>query len=391
VGELLLWALREPLSADDMPPLRPSIAPRLIEAAARHGVSALLHDALATAGALGHLGRSQHEVLSRQRAHVAAQHLRVSTDLAALARALDAAGIAWAVMKGPAVAALGYQFPTARWFADLDVLVGASDFGRAIDVLCEEGACLVDVNWDLQLEMQRSEATLALAFGTALDLHWHPVNDRAARATTRLDVAAVLSRRRLIAASTVTDLPVLGPTDNMLLVALHAAVSGGHRLTWMKDLECLCLRDPPDWDLLVRRASAAQVGLPVGLMLRRAARLLGAKVPPNALSSLVGDRPWARLAARGERLATPVSLGRCSRTGMGIVSSLRGSPAASAAALAKTQCQHLTSTVLAQRDRVERDNGKDCMAAPARNPLWSPAGGPASRARYLATIKTSTR
>ena len=177
VGELLLWALREPLGAADMPPLTEAIAEPLLQAALQHGIAAQLHEALLQAGELDRLGRPVREGLTRLRLSTTAQHLLVSADLSVVARALDTAGIAWAVMKGPALAALGYADPTLRWFSDLDVLVGPRDFGAAIDALAANGTTLLDLNWELQLSLWRSEASLRLPAGTMLDLHWHPVND----------------------------------------------------------------------------------------------------------------------------------------------------------------------------------------------------------------------
>ncbi|MGH9105250.1 MAG: nucleotidyltransferase domain-containing protein [Acidimicrobiales bacterium] len=383
VGELLLWALQGSPDRESMPALRPAASIPLVEVAHRHGIAAIVHDALARAGALGALGPPARLGLSDLRLQCAAQHLRLSAELAALSATLDGAGIAWAIMKGPAVAALGYAEPNQRYFVDLDILVPASKLGPAIDVICQAGATLLDVNWELQAELGRSEVGLMLPLGTPLDLHWHPVNDRSARATTSLDVGAMLARRRMAAIGG-AQRPVLDPADNVLLVALHAALSSGYRLTWSKDLQCLARRHPPDWDLLVERAAEAGAALPVGLMLRRAVRLLGAPVPPGAIAALLGGEPGASLLRWGESLATPTALARGTHTGRLLVSSLRASWPASAGALVKAAQGYLIATLQAKGATL--GHGQRPSPAQVANPLRTPAGGSLARARYLAAI-----
>jgi hypothetical protein len=106
----------------------------------------------------------------------------------------------------------------------------------------------------------------------------------------------------------------LDPTDTLIHLCLHAAISGGDRLVWVKDIERAVAVRPPDWDELVSRCARWSVGAPVGLMLARAAAFLGAEVPGTALRTLLGrgtsvvigvvDRlfPWPRALGR---LASP--------------------------------------------------------------------------------------
>jgi putative nucleotidyltransferase-like protein len=385
VGELLLWALDDPPDSGYSPQISPGSGDELIEAAKRHGVVALVHDTLKASGVIGQFDPSTRKSLSTSRLRATAEHLRVSAELASLAQALDSSDIPWAVLKGPAVAWLGYPSPTARWFCDLDVLVGAEDFGRAIDMICEAGARLVDLNWDLQLRLLRSEASLLLPFRTALDLHWHPVNNAAARAQTNFDVPAMLSRRRFIPAMRGV-IPVLDAADNMLTVALHGALSGGHRLTWLKDLQCLARRDPPEWELLARRSATAHVGVPVAVMLRRSTRLLHADVPPSTIARLIGGHSWANLCLLAEQLAQPSSFARGTGTGTTLMSSLRDSPTETALALTRAQQRHLTATLQERGAKLIRRNSMDRRSALASSPLWKPSGGPVARARYLAAI-----
>jgi len=394
VGELLLWALREPEISGEMPPLLPGVDTALVNAAAEHGVVGLLHARLGQCGALDTLGAPARDFLQRLRIDITAQHLRAHCELQALAATLAASGIGWVVIKGPAVAALGYDDPALRYFVDVDVLVKNEHFGEVIDLLCGNGSVLMDVNWEAQLKLDRAEAELLLPFQTPLDLHWHPVNNGRARATTDFDVGAILSRKRALRIGPAgAQLPVPDAMDNMIVVALHGSLSGGHKLTWLKDLERLSFSDPPDWAQLVERAEAAGVGPAVGLMLQRSARLLGAAVPAPTIKGLLGRRPWADALTAGERLATPTSLGRFARTGMTIMSSVRGSPRATVDNLVGVVVHHAGVRVQEVTRLAFSHNPSGNHAQPegtGGNPLRRPSTDPAARGAYLDAITTGS-
>jgi hypothetical protein len=394
VGELLLWALREPEMCGEMPPLLTGVDTALVNAAAEHGVVGLLHARLGQCGALDALGPPARDFLERLRIDITAQHIRAHCELRALTATLAASGIGWVVIKGPAVAALGYDDPALRYFVDVDVLVNNEDFGQVIDLLCENGAALMDVNWEAQLKLDRAEAELLLPLQTPLDLHWHPVNNGRARGTTDFDVGAILSRKRALSVGPGgAELPVPDAMDNMILVALHGSLAGGHKLTWLKDLERLSLSDPPDWAQLVERAGAAGVGPPVGLMLERSARLLGAAVPAATIKGLLGRRPWADALTAGERLATSTSLGRLAHTGMSIMSSVRGSPRATVANLVGVVVRHAGVRVheVARSASSRNPPGNRAPTTePRANPLRLPSTDPAARGSYLNAITTGS-
>lgn len=385
VGEILLWALREPVTAGEAPPLPPEVAEPLVHAAVRHGVAGLLHEALRKCGLLDELGPWK-EDLTRWRFRAAAQQLLASADLRTVSLALGSAGIPWVVMKGPVIAALGYGDPTLRWSCDLDILVSPKDFGKAIDELVARGTTLLDLNWGLQLSLWRAEASLRLPLGTMLDLHWHPVNDARARMATTLETVDLLGRRRFIVSRDGATLPAFDAVDDLITVALHASLSGGHRLIWAKDLERLCREDPPDWDEVLRRAHTAKVGPPVGIMLLRARRLLRASAPADVAAALVGTQPIAGLFTLGERLASPVALGRGSHTGIAFMCSLRGTPAASVDALARTWGRQLLAA--ARRAPYLFGGPKRGLQRAPRinNPLRWPSEGTRAQCSYLEAV-----
>lgn len=376
IGEVLLWALSASNTVRQQRPL-PAVAPHeetaLVAAALAHGVAPQLFQSLHEAGTLRAFGETTMAQLHTSRGYVLAQHLRVMAELPQVAACFQGARIDWAVLKGPVVAQLGYRDPSLRGYADLDILVAPKWFGDAIDALCEAGARLLDVNWELQLQLWRSEATLVLPHGTVLDLHWHPLNDGSARAGCRLDIAAMLERTRPVLLDGGVAVRALDSIDNLLSVALHAAFSGGHRLVWIKDLERLVHTDAPDWAMLANRAIGAGLAPSTAIMLRRATRLLGAAVPPSVIARLVAAQPWVGAVLPAEVLATPASIAAGTRTGRAVISSLRASAAATGLAIAKESVRHYYARPVA--DIV------------GHHPLRVNVGGPRARRAYLEAVK----
>ncbi len=304
-----------------------------------------------------------------------ARFLRVSEELRALSGVLDSLAVPWAVVKGPVLAELAYPEPALRPYYDLDVLVHPHAFGDVVAALEASGSLLVDRNWSLQCSARRAEASLVLPFGTPLDLHWHLINDRSTRDTMNWEMGPCLERRRELAVGSVL-VPVLDPVDTVLHVAVHGALSGGQRLLWVKDLERLTLLPGLDWDELVARARARRITLPVGVMLRRAGRLLGAGMPRTVLRDL-GVPPAAAAGLRAfERMATPTSIAKGAHTGRIGIASARADGRSSARAFA-----HQLSLRLSSMGRREE---------PAMNPLHRPDDDPGARERYLQLLELAS-
>ena len=91
-------------------------------AAALHGVSSLLADALRWPGP-----RRWREFLDEQRRHTEERHLRMARVLAAIGARAGDAGIGIVPLKGAALHALGLYRPGERPMADLDLLVREPD------------------------------------------------------------------------------------------------------------------------------------------------------------------------------------------------------------------------------------------------------------------------
>lgn len=159
-----------------------------------------------------------------------------------------------------------------------------------------------------------------------LDLHWHPVNDAPARRELSVDPAALLARRMRVALGAAGPIPVLDPADHLVVVALHATLSGGDQLQWTRDVAQLVRSRAMDPPTVVERARQMGASVALAWMLARADRLVGQLAPTLGVVDLVGDALLGRLVLVGERVSAPRSFGAGSRSGRLVTSSLRDQP-----------------------------------------------------------------
>ncbi len=228
-------------------------------------------------------------------------HLATRAALADVGQLLDRAGVPWVVVKGPVLAELSY-ISMGRPYLDLDVVVAASAFGDAVAELATGGFDIIDRNWTLACRQRRGQLHLTSVDGTiSLDLHWHLVNSSRHRERWAIPMAELLERRSRDPRVGGT---ILDPTDRTIHYAVHAALSGGHRLGWIKDVERTLVNDPPDWADLLDRCRRWRVGLAVAAMLERSRHTLGAPVPDGVIDALAGIHAH-RLLVRSLRTWRP--------------------------------------------------------------------------------------
>jgi Uncharacterised nucleotidyltransferase len=212
-------------------------------------------------------------------------HLFVVGALSQIARGFDEAGLSWAVMKGPVVAALFYPDVGDRTYADLDLLVDRRGLGCAMAILEDLGFQHTIHNWALAEDMLAGQVGMT-GRSAQVDLHWHLHYSRQDRRPFALDPDAMLARARRVVISGLRA-PTLDPVDTLLALAFHAARSDGHRLVWLKDVERVVALDAPNLDELVRRCREYRCAAPVGLILDRARGLLDAEIPDEIIRALV--------------------------------------------------------------------------------------------------------
>jgi len=288
----------------------------LARAADEHGVIGCAHRSfLAMLGPRHPLVSS----LGERAAMATASHMNALADLAWAGPILRAADTPWLVMKGPVLAESVYPFPDLRAYADLDILVPPSAFGRAVRALEDAGARVLDRNWRLVREQMRGQLHLVLPFGTVCDLHWDLVNTERASFTTSIE--ELVDRRRPVELGNIV-VDTLDAEDTILHLALHACLAGGDRIVWLKDID-LAARAQPDWDVVTSRADGWKVGPLVATTLGRAERFLSAPVPRGVLVALAG-RAGRVARMMIDRLSPPGRPGRLSLARIGSRTAGRG-------------------------------------------------------------------
>ncbi|HEX2701600.1 MAG TPA: nucleotidyltransferase family protein [Acidimicrobiales bacterium] len=309
---------------------------RVAAAAEFHGVDGCVHHSLAPVvdpTRFAALGGAHRRSIDR--------HVRALGDLAAAAPALDDLGVPWLVVKGPVLAEAFYPRPDLRSYSDLDVVVPASALGDVLAAVEGTGGRVLDRNWRLLRELEVGQILLRMRHGTLLDLHWQLFNTAAVRRSMRGSMAELFERARLVRVGA-NEVRTLDAVDTLLHLSIHGTLSGGHRLLWLKDVERAVASDGPAWDEVVRRARAWGAGPAVALALSRAARVVGAAVPPGVPEALAGGRSYLAVAAAADRLAPPErSRGKRSLSLM-VSRSARADTASTAAELARRMAAAVT-------------------------------------------------
>ncbi len=213
------------------------------------------------------------------------------------------AGIEAVLFKGAAMCALYYAHPGDRMMADVDVLVRPDDAPRAAQVLERAG-------WE---STARPGIGLrhALGFGippdAGLDLHGRPVHEPVDPEPFWQAAGA--------ASIGGAEVRVLHPSDELLVMCVHAQYPNARGTRWVADVAVLVRAAGKrlDWQRLVARAEELQVTAAVERALRIAREDFGVPVPDAALTRLaaakrplferVGHTVRARRPPRGAVIA----------------------------------------------------------------------------------------
>jgi hypothetical protein len=266
-------------TADTVAQLGAGHADELVHAARFHGIAGYVLRVLrqsggaAGAGEQGPVHAAVVDALRQEVQRSVARHLTTLADLDHVTRAL--AGVTpWLVLKGPVLAETVHDGPELRAYADLDVLVPPERFGPALEALEAAGGQTLDRNWTLLARELKGEVHVRLPLGTVVDLHWTVFNERAVRERYPIATEHLFERCREVAIRGRRVL-TLDEADSCVYVGLHALLSGGHRLLWLKDLERLMTQagEPPA--ALAARARAWNAALPFSCALTRTRAAIG--------------------------------------------------------------------------------------------------------------------
>jgi len=353
-ADLLVAALR----GDRFDPATtPSPTTQLVFAAQHHGVLLPLRRAY-RAGFEG----AGNDMLTTTARLLRSLSLRIAREAIVVSEVLRAADIRHAIVKGPAIATAYTN--EDREFVDLDVLVAPREMSRAISQLERHGAVVLeDEGWPRSDGV--GELGLGLPSGVAVDLHADLIHRPEVRRHFAFSVEPLLERATT-AAVLDSEIPVLSPEDSCTYVALHAAISGGDRLIWFADLDALVRQGGIDWEMLIRRARDAKLALVVGVMLQRAATVVGTPVPEDVLTELQRrGRLWSRLVAGFEsRRPVAANHGRLVR-GQILVRSTRSSTLLSALELGRLIWRDVIMFVLTDSGHPWRARLRDRVRAVA--------------------------
>ena len=208
--------------------------PRTVgRAAAEHGVANLLY---LSARELPTLDPELRSLLATVYHLNLTHHMKVIGELTSLASTLDSAGVSFMVVKGPVLSEVIYPRNDMRSYGDLDLVIDRRVFGEAIAALLESGCDMLDRNWRVIRREMRGQVHMAARFGTCADVHWHLINRASVRGSFAIDMDELFARARRVSLDG-PEVLTLDPADTLLQLAVHAGLSGGTKLAWLKDID----------------------------------------------------------------------------------------------------------------------------------------------------------
>lgn len=198
---------------------------RIAAIARRHRVEPLVTDTLSRYGApIGAPALAQ--IGGRARA-AAIDSLRLARAACELGARLDAAGVDWISIKGPALAQLAYRATAIKTSRDFDILVASQDFEAVAALLADQGYQRVEPGPEIAADQ------LGAWMRYYKDCGWrHPVSGMLVEVHCRLFANRLLmpsiglaSARQQVAIPGVGTLPTLAPVPLYAYLTGHGAVS----------------------------------------------------------------------------------------------------------------------------------------------------------------------
>ena len=252
---------------------------QLPAAAHRHGLSALLHDAVSRTDAPA----SVREMSAAAALDRTVQGLRGLSEAAHVSSVLQHAGITSVCLKGPVLAEWLYGSAGFRRFSDLDILVAPRDLTAAYHALVPHGYQLpagMSFNTARTIYAGLGAWPLAHAERYPLDLHFRPAHVSFAPALTAAEM--IDDSCRPIG---VHGIRMPSPTHAALLLLGHASKHLWCTLEMLLAIARVMRRTDVDWERVRERALRAGGwnGCVTGLEI--AAELFAVPVPAGAIAA----------------------------------------------------------------------------------------------------------
>jgi hypothetical protein len=294
-NELLLYSARTSINASVTATIQRiasgSVAwERLVQQAVRQGVAPLVYRSLNRVAATW----VPDDVRSRLRdcfERNAARSFLLTAELFKLLRQLEDAGIKAIPFKGPTLAAAAYGDLTLRQFGDLDILIHREDWERTKNLLLAQGYLpwrpLTEIEEAAQLKTEHAYTFVRTDGIAKVDLHWRITQDRY---SFGIDPESLWDRLDQVSLGG-KSVPTLHAEDLLIVLCVHGSKHCWERLAWICDVAELVRAKPKlNWEEIIRRSAALQIGRAVLLGFDLAKSLLDAPLPELILSAIRHDR-----------------------------------------------------------------------------------------------------
>lgn len=254
----------------------------LVTHAARHGLSAVLADALAAQqveGVLAPEARARLQVDARTQIARALKLKRLTLEVV---DALHSSGVTPTLLKGYGLARRLYpEQPLARPSTDVDVLVSEAELGAAREAMMALGL-RAQVDDSLGDVFEEHHHLSFGAPGKLVEVHFRLFSGFGGRV---FEDAAV--RRRFVESSCEgRRVWQLSAEDEFLYLATHAANHSFLRISWLVDLQRYLLHAPAlNWADMGRDARTAGFASAVAATLWLLESALGVALPPAAVAA----------------------------------------------------------------------------------------------------------
>ena len=258
--------------------LGPGAGRELVARALDHGLAEPLYASLRNAEAARLLEKEAWNALRASYLKTSVENVARLDRLERLERCLVRAGVGHVRLKGVALLGEVYDDPALRPMSDVDLLVSRDDVLRAVRALAPLGYAPADPGeldpdstsgrrtYHVKLVGDIAEAELLV------ELHWDLTQLDGLLRSLRLDIPAILGRRRGVRAS---------PEDTLLILATHLARHYFRGLMWLADIALFLRRHSGSlrWDQIWSRAEAAGALCVLSATLRATERVFGVGAP----------------------------------------------------------------------------------------------------------------
>lgn len=203
-------------------------------------------------------------------------------------------GIPMVVLKNGGIMSDMVADPAACPMEDIDSLVRKSDFKRAHQILMDNG-----FEFKFRSEYERENLEAAFRDGSTeylirtptgedmwFELAWRAVSGRWIRRDLEPDTDALMAACYYAPG---TRVGILSPEDNLLQVCVHTAKHSYVRAPGLRlhlDVERIVAHKRIDWQLFLKKVTAAHVKTSTYYSLYLAQRLFGTLIPENVLTAL---------------------------------------------------------------------------------------------------------